>query len=176
VHIFKVGGTEKARITSYSRTTSYVVVTADQTATQSNTTLQSVTDLVFPLEASKQYLVKAYLHFLGANTTHDIKMGWTVPASCDMKWGAPLQYSATLGAFINQWSPVLVGATPDALLEESATLSIGSAAITQGLIFYGIVTNSTNAGNLQFQFSQDASSAADLKILKGSLLEITKLQ
>ena len=175
VHIFKVGGTEKARINSYSRTTSFVVVSADQTATQSNTTLQNVTDLVFPLAASTQYLVKGYLHFLGASLNHDIKFGWTYPTSCDIKWGPPFQYSGALGSFVNQWAPVLTTATPDALLEESATLSIGSAAVTHGMIFYAMVSNSTNAGDLQFQFCQAASQAEDLKILKGSLLEIIKL-
>ena len=175
--ILKTAGTERARINTYSRTTSYVVVSADQTATQSSDVLQNITDLVFPLEASKQYFVKGYLHFLGANATHDVKLGWTYPASCDIKWAPTMQFSpAGLGGFISYWTPTLVTQTPDALLEETATYSFASAAITNGILLYAVVSNSTNAGNLQLQFSQSTAHASDLKILKGSLLEIIKLQ
>jgi len=175
-HIFKINGTEKARVNFYSRTTSYVVKTADQTATQSNTTLQNITDLVFPVEALKQYLVKGYLHFLGANTTHDLKIGWTYPASCDIKWG-PLPTVANADTIVDAyWAPVALNATPPALLEETETLEMGTGAVTNGVLLYAIVTNSVTAGNLQLQFSQQTSSATDLKILKGSTLEIIKLQ
>lgn len=178
VHIFKVGAVEKYRINAYSRTTSWVAVTATQTATQSNTTLENVTDLVFPIEASTQYLVRGYLHFLGANTTHDIKMGWTYPTSCDIKWGPNWQSAALYANIKSYWTAYASGdaQTPDALLEETDTVSAGSGVVTHGAIITAMVTNSTNAGNLQFQFSQNASHASDLKILKGSCLEIIKLQ
>ena len=178
VHIFKIGGTEKARINAYTRTTSWVAVTATQTATQSNTTLENVTDLVFPLEASVQYLVRGHLMFLGANTTHDIKMGWTYPASCDIKWGPNWQSASLYANIKSYWTAYASGdaQTPDALLEETETVAAGSGAVTHGAIITAMVTNSTNAGNLQFQFSQNASHASDLKILKGSCLEIIKLQ
>lgn len=177
VHIFKVGATEKYRVNSYSKTTSFVVVSADQTATQSNTTLQDVTDLVFPLAASTQYMVRGNLFFTGANTTHDVKMGWTYPTDCTMKWGPSLSINtSTLANTVTYWTAVTTGVTPDALLAETDTFSCGSFAGTHGIVIYAIVTNLTNTGNLQFQFSQNSSSAADLKILKGSNLEIVKLQ
>ena len=177
VHIFKIGGTEKYRINSYSKTRSTVVVSADQTATQSNTTLQNVTDLVFPLAASTQYLVKGVLFFSGANTTHDVKTGWTYPVDCTMKWGPSVSLSTSaVGNILTYWSPANTGITPDALLAETDTFSFGSMNGTFGCLLFAIVTNLTNAGNLQFQFSQNSSSATDLKILKGSSFEIVKLQ
>jgi hypothetical protein len=177
VHIFKVGASEKTRITAYSKVSQYVFVTANQTATQSNTTLQNITDLVFPVAASTQYFIRAHLLFTGANTTHDLKLGWTYPVSCDIKWGPVFDFnSGNANNSVSIWTPVTAATSPDALLEETDTLSLGSAAVTFGLNLQALVTNSTNAGNLQLQFSQNTSSGSDLIILKGSLLEIITIQ
>jgi hypothetical protein len=174
--VFKTAGTERKRVNTYSRTTSFAVVTANQTLTQSNTTLQNITDLVFPLEASFTYSVKVYLSITGANTTHDIKIGWTVPASCTMRWG-PSTLGAGTGINSSYWLPMASTSTNIvALLTEAETIALGTIAGTVGAVLYADVINSTNAGNLQLQASQNTSSGSDCIILKHSRMEITRLQ
>lgn len=149
----------------------WAVKPANQTLTQSSTTLQDVTGLSFALAASTSYAIEVHLLLTAAGTAADWKTGWTFPTSCTMFWGPYGQ-----GGSLFFWIPVGTGTTPDTILTEADTYSFGSAAATTGIIFRGIVRNSTNAGTLQFQASQNTSSATDNTVLKDSYLKIRKLQ
>jgi hypothetical protein len=174
VHVFKIDAVEKTRIGLLSKVPEYVYVTADQTLASSTTTLTNVTDLVYTLAASTQYFVKMFM-VLNAADALDFKFGWTVPASCTMVW-APTAVGTGSGFDKFYWSPAHTGQTPDALLSESTTSSIASLNGTIGATFLALVSNSTNAGSLQLQFCQVSAGASTHKILKGSHLEIVKIQ
>lgn len=138
--------------------------TANQTLTQSNTTLQNVTGLVLPVAANETWLFEMTVFVTAAAATMDLKMGWTVPASTTMLWGA--MGDSTSALFLAR----PVGSNPLALLAEGATQSVGSAALTFGFKVYGKINVAGTAGNVQFQASQDASIAADITILEDTTL------
>ena len=151
--------------------TQIAVQASDQTFTDS--TLANVTSLLFAMAASTSYFVEVFVLLSSSAANADYKFGWTAPASATMFWG---QYG-TGGSSSSGWATANTGATPDAMLAVGGTLSIGAGNLTNGIILWAIVRNSTNAGNLQFQAAQDTTQAGTTtQVLKDSLMRIRKLQ
>jgi hypothetical protein len=147
------------------------VLAADITAIQSQTTLQDVTGLGVSIGASSTeiWLVRYTVRLNAANTTMDLKLGFTGPASCTLKWG-------TTGGVVAGWGGVASGSTPAALLTESDTLSVGSpAAADFGAVIEAIVFGGGTAGTVQLQYAQNTSDAGTLQVKKGSCVEAIKL-
>ena len=151
--------------------TTWAIKTGDQSFT--NNTLANVTDMSFSVAASTSYFVEAFLLLSSDNTNADFKFGWTAPASATMFWGDV----GTLGSASSGWFPANIGGTPDAMLIVSDTFACGGANLTNGLVLWAIVRNSTNAGTLQFQAAQNTTQAGtSTKVLKDSFLRYRKLQ
>jgi hypothetical protein len=130
-----------------------------------STTLANDPDLVFAVAASEVWLVQAFL-LIDSNATAGYKCTWTVPAGASMKWAAPMDRS---GAGI-KWAGD-TGASSEALLDATATQTYASpsAGSIWGVPINGIVTVSTTAGNVQFQFAQGVASGTTIT-KAGSLL------
>ena len=150
-----------------------VTVASDVTHAQSDTSLSNVTGLAVPVTSSSTeiWLFEAFLLVNGASAAQDLKLGFTVPASTTMKWGV-VGSSANMAGF----SSVAVGSTPTAILAASDTLSVGTLGATgTGASIAGVIFAGGTSGNVQLQFAQNTSTAADLIIQKGSALRYTRL-
>lgn len=155
--------------------TSVVAKTANETVNGSQT-LQNDDELLFAMAASTTYRVELVLSLTAANTTAKWKFGWTAPASATMAWGAMGTGIAGSGQIDGSWNGTASGSTgPAAILTVSDSLAIGSAGVTNGLVIWAIVYNSTNAGNLQFQWCQNVSNASNNVVNAGSHMMVTKL-
>lgn len=161
--------------------TQFIVKAADQSFTSTTTTLTNVTSLLIPLAASTSYLVEVIALLNSDNTNADYKFGWTYPTSATMFWGRDPGSDGgnpnSGGAAASGWTTANVASTPAALLIQTDTLSIGACSGTHGAIFWAIVRNSTNAGNLQLQAAQDTAQAGTVtQVLMDSLMRWRKLQ
>lgn len=131
---------------------------SDQTFTQSNTTLQNVTELVFAVAANEVWHVRTLL--IGdSGTIPDIKVGMTVPTS------------ATFDGRV-AGTDAAGGASDTGLIETGTFTGFGAGAGTPYCFggFYGILINSTTAGNFQVQASQNTSDASNTKLLRNSCI------
>jgi hypothetical protein len=144
--------------------------TADETVNNSDV-LQNDDHLAFAIGASEIWFFEAKLLITSGGTGSDLKFGFTVPASCTMLWGATGTPSNNLGGF----GATTSAASPAAIITESGTLTQGSAAVTFGSGIAGFVTNSTNAGTVQFQWAQNSATAHDTKLLTNSLFLLWRL-
>jgi len=151
-------------------TDSYVIKTADETVTGS-AALQDDDHLACPLEASAVYLIELVFLFDSANTTHDMKIGWTYPTGTTMLW-APQARGAE-----NYWIPLGSANFQTGLLTETTVLDMGTSGVagTWGAWFMGIVSVSTTAGTLQFQWAQNTSDAGALIVKRNSFLRYRRL-
>lgn len=147
----------------------YVRKASDETVNNSNT-LQDDDALVFAIAANGVYWVEVFLILSATTSVPDFLFGWTVPASCTMLWGG-LSEQVALGGF----GPAGTSGTPTSLKTESTTLAIASVNGTIGASLGGIVTNSTNAGNLQLQWAQNTANASDSKVLANSFMRVIRL-
>jgi hypothetical protein len=144
--------------------------TSNATAIASNTTLASDDTLLWAVTANSVWAVTGHLLFSGANTAHDVKVGWSVPSGTTMTWGGTSQGNNVIGFGITP-----VANTPLALASESGTVSGGSLSGTFGFTVQGIVVVSSTTGNVNIQFAQNTSDAGNLTPLANSLLMLWRL-
>jgi hypothetical protein len=153
---------------------SAAVVAADVTHTQSNTTLSDVTGLYVPIGASatEVWFWEAYLMVTAANSTVDVKFGWTVPTAATMKWGALSPNTQLPG-----WVAYATATTTTASLlgDQTFVPVAGTANGTVGLAYAGYIFGGGTSGNVQLQFAQNTSDASNLTIAKGSMLRYRRL-
>jgi hypothetical protein len=131
---------------------------SDQTVT-SSTTLVNDSQLKFAVEASATYIFEAWLYTYAADGTPDIKVTFTGPAGSTVLWSS---------------SQVIFNAGG------STTLTVVSAGGTAADLFvdanlraiqlYGTILNGGTAGDLQFQFAQNTSSANGTSVKAGSYI------
>lgn len=132
----------------------YVVrrVTADQLLALSSTTLQNITKLLAPVVASGVYKVRLSLYVEG-KADSDVKATIVGP-------------SGSTGVIdLESVSPKVnpIGTAVAVSLSDD-TLSL--------IVFEGVVTVSTTAGNIQAQAAQNVSQADQLTVKAGSMLEV----
>lgn len=147
-----------------------VTRTGDATA-RTNNTLADDDILIVPVKANTTYFIEAYIVATAANATMDIKFGWSVPASTTMQWGGFGGGTASIAGYGSQG----VATTVVAIKGAANTLSIGTLAGTSGQVLAGNIFTSSTAGNVALQWAQDTTDAGDLKLLKGSVLRLTRL-
>lgn len=148
--------------------------TADQTLTQSNTTLQNVTDLLVPIEVNETYFVEAFLFLNAASNSSDFKLGWTGPTGASATWGVVINRGE--GVAGGTWVGVAPANGAQGIVTLADPVAVGSASGTTALAIAGVFTaDATHAGNIQFQASQNTSTAEDNKVLKNSLLRIRRV-
>lgn len=135
--------------------------TADQTVT-SSTTLVSDTALVVPVAANAVYwFMLTVLYKGGTLGAADLKPGWLVPSGTTLAGstsGLGTGSTAVLAGYVTQaaWNPVAFGTD--------------GGSINLSFTVVGVAVTSATAGNLQFQWAQNTSSATATTVMKGSSL------
>jgi hypothetical protein len=156
-------------------------LSADMAAITANTVLEDITGLGLAIGASTTeiWLVKWWLLVAAANATMDIKFGMTLPAGATMKWGSEAAAGTSGNSPGAVWGAAPVAASSGLLGSGASSLVIGTltavAANPMGIHFTAIVFGGGTAGLIQPQFAQNTSDAGALQILKGSLMEASKL-
>jgi hypothetical protein len=129
---------------------------SDQTVT-SSTTLVNDSQLKFAVAASETYIFQAWLYTYAADGTPDIKVTFTGPAGSTVFW------SSSQVIFNAGGSTTLTVVAPGAT---TADLFVDSNL--RAIQLYGTILNSTTAGDLQFQWAQNTSSANGTSVKAGS--------
>ncbi len=138
-----------------------VAVKAADEIVNNSAVLQNDDHLVIALAANKKYHVTLLLWALAANGD-DFKFAFTAPAACT---GSRLQHNYDTTAGNNH----LISA-------DLTTAMVAAVAATAVLIrIDAVVKNGANAGNLQFQWAQNAAAAFNNTIYAGSSMTAIKL-
>jgi hypothetical protein len=126
----------------------------------SNTTMTLDTNLTIPLAVSSTYTVDIRGIFTAASGG-DIKLSWgALPSGATFTWSGPSSVSGT--------GSVFTGSVTDTWT--------GSGGSTERAFWYsGIITTSTTAGTLQFEFAQNTSNATATTMKAGSWLRLTRV-
>ena len=129
---------------------------ADQTVT-SSTTLVNDTHLKFAVAANETYIFQAWLYTYAADGTPDIKVTFTGPSGSTVLWSSSqVIFNAGGATTLTVVSP---GATAADLFVD---------ANLRAIQLYGTISNGATAGDLQFQFAQNTSSANGTSVKAGS--------
>ncbi len=136
-----------------------------KTSTQSitsSTTLTNDTALVLAMAANDTWEFEAFILCTSSSSTPDIKYTFTVPTGATITWVSDFQEGS--------------GLTNNNIVTSSGT-SVNNA-ITAGsndiIRVRGVVTNGSNAGNLQFQWSQNSSNGNATQVLSNSFIKAGK--
>lgn len=148
-----------------------VAKSADETVNNSST-FQDDDHVFYPMAANTSYQFEVWLLWSATSGAPDFKAQWTFPAGATMFWDTASSSANVPSA----WAAVALGGTANALLTEASTFAWGSSNVTGGQAFWLIVRNGANAGNLQLQWAQNTANASDSKILKDSILCVTRIQ
>ncbi len=127
----------------------YVVRKTANTVISSDDTLNDDPHLLLPMLASEIYVFQLHALIVQASGTPEFLYDFAVPASAT-------------GWKYNHGGTIETDLTTDVALAHTAD--------THRLSINGYVANSTNAGNLQWRWSQQVSTAADTTVLAGSHL------
>lgn len=138
------------------------VSVANHPLAAADTTPEDVPGLVVPVDSGTRYFIEAFLKVSAPSNVPDLKTGWSQPAGSSIEYHRGLTFSGAA-----------VGAAATAL--SGGNVQIGLDNLTTGIALYGWFTTAGNAGNLQFQASQNTSDAGIVTIHAGSLLRVTKL-
>jgi hypothetical protein len=131
---------------------------SDQTVT-SSTTLVNDSQLKFAVAANETYIFEAWLYTYAADGTPDIKVTFTGPSGSTVLWSSSqVIFNAGGATTLTVVSP---GGT-------SADLFVD--ANLRAIQLYGSVLNGATAGDLQFQFAQNTSSANGTSVKAGSYI------
>ncbi len=134
-----------------------------QSVTSNNSVLVNDTALVLPLEATATYKVELLLFYTGGTAgSSDIKWDFAVPSGATLSPIRELGLNTSLGV---QYLTVASG---------GAFGSNGTGNKMCAEIACTLATSIT-AGNLQFQWCQNTSSATATTVLTGSLLTARRL-
>ncbi|SRR6266581_3187782 len=139
--------------------------TADQSVT-SSTTLVNDSELVVAVAASAVYFVRCYLNFEGGTAgSSDLKWGWTVPASATFRY--------TWAGWNNTGSVARAGDGQTATdTPSSATAGAGNL---HGVMMTGTLAVAASAGNMQFKWAQNTSSATSTIVHAQSALVLDRI-
>jgi hypothetical protein len=132
--------------------------TSDQAATQSSTAFQNDSTLLFPMAASTNYVFDAWIPIDDSNGTALGKYTFTVPT------GAVLNISTTNTATVNTSATTANNFCNITTSATSCALTLSSSV--NFIQVRGYVRNGSTAGNLQFQFAQNTSTAASFPVIK----------
>lgn len=147
-----------------------VTKTADQSVTSSTTNVND-NHLFVALSANAVYHVTGML-FYSARTDTDIKIGWTGPTGSTFYWIAHGQIQdgtggVSAGMVVDRQS---IGATAFPLGGFGAE---NTTYMTAPL--WGVVTTSSTAGNLQFNWAQRVSNGTASIVRAGSFIDLIRV-
>jgi hypothetical protein len=129
---------------------------SDQTVT-SSTTLVNDSQLKFAVAANETYIFQAWLYTYAADGTPDIKVTFTGPSGSTVLWSSSQVIFNAGGS--TTLTVVSTGGTAADLFVDSNFRAIQ---------LYGTILNGGTAGDLQFQFAQNTSSANGTSVKAGS--------
>jgi hypothetical protein len=127
----------------------------------SNTTFADITGLTVPVAANSVYKLRGRLQVTGANTTHDMKAQWSLPAGASVAWSC---YGMTTSQTAN---PVSVD-----MGSSTSTHARGTLAGTLTFVLEGFITTGANAGDAVLQGAQNTSDAGTLSFDAGSEISL----
>jgi hypothetical protein len=131
---------------------------SDQTVT-SSTTLVNDSQLKFAVAANETYIFEAWLYTYAADGTPDIKVTFTGPSGSTVLWSSSqVIFNAGGATTLTVVSP---GGTAADLFVD---------ANLRAIQLYGSIANGGTAGDLQFQFAQNTSSANGTSVKAGSYI------
>ena len=129
---------------------------ADQSVT-SSTTLVNDTHLKFAVAANETYIFQLWLFVYAADGTPDIKVTCTGPSGSTVLWSS---------------SQVIFNAAGSTTLTSVNTSGVSADlfvdANNRAIQLYGTIANGATAGDLQFQWAQNTSSANSTTVKAGS--------
>ena len=138
-----------------------VTKSANQAAAQSSTAMQNDSALSFSMTANKAYIVEGFIPVDDSNVTADLKYTFTAPS----------------GATMSLWAMTYSTATANIFCNIVASAQVCSTTVNSAVNFiqvHGYVSNGGTAGNFQFQFAQNTSTAASFPVIKkGATLTYT---
>lgn len=137
--------------------------TSDQSVT-SSTVLVNDTALLMAVAANEVWRFEMML-FWAAAATADLK--WTFTAPAGATYNASTVYPFAAGGGNASIQQVIAAAVDFDLEVQDAANNL--------TMFYGLIVNGGTAGNLQFQFAQNASSATPTTVKTHSTLWAVKL-
>lgn len=139
------------------------IKTSDEVVNNSST-LQNDDQLVVALTANAVYRLTVEAQYT-AGTTADYKWAFTFPAGTTVSIAQPALWS-TATAYTQAVGPLTSG---------TAVAAGGNGTGTKATIFMvGIVTVGGTAGNLQYQWAQNAATVEDTTTYAGSYLELVR--
>ena len=141
-----------------------VIKTADQSVNNS-TTFANDTNLAFAMLANSSYTINASINYSSTNGTADFKYTFTLPA------GATVH--------LNTDGPTGITTSTKCNISSSGqTCALNLAGAYRGTInINGYIRTGATAGNLQFQFAQNAiSGGQSVTVYQGSMLSYRKTQ
>lgn len=153
-----------------------VTRTSNSGTVSSNNTPGADDTLKWAVGASDRWFFQAMLTFTAADaaglaTTADVQVGWTVPASGTMQWGA----FGSLGSNFAGYGATAQAASPLAILTAASVLAAGGAALSFGMALSGFYTGGGSAGTVNLTWAQNTSNAATLVLLQNSSLILWRL-
>lgn len=157
----------KVTIADFDAIGIWALKTSNESVT-SSTTLQNDDQLVLPVAANAKYTFEMFLVYDGAGAgLGDLKRDFTGPAGIVMNYA---NYGPNnSGAGLTQYDVVM-----DTLSGVSRVLGTnGATAMTAQP--KGYVATSGTAGNLQFRWAQNVSSATATRVLVGSFMKLTRI-
>jgi len=143
-------------------------LTADSAPVNNSTTLVNVTGLAVPVAANAFYAIDGYIVYNCTNTSPDLKLAWTTPASVTGNW-------TTLGAGTG-----IAGSTEETTPNVGArgwglNFLIGGNDFNLGACLRGNLATAGTAGTLQLQFAQATAIAVNTLIRAGSWIRAERL-
>lgn len=133
-------------------------IKASDQAITNDATVNDDNDLSFPIAASESWAFTIFL-YVESGTTPDFKYAFTVPAGAVITHG----YNASQ----DEVATITVGTG-------EVQVACGASPSVDFILIKGTVINSTNAGTVQFRWSQATSNGTSTTVKKGSSLEATK--
>jgi hypothetical protein len=127
-------------------------------------TLVTVPALSFAIGKYERYALRYTFHFTTANAAGDPKYLVDAPAS-------PTLFRQTSW----QQHPLDTALTTPAIATAEGAVNVADADAGNGFILVNLLlVNGANAGNVNFQFAQQAAHASDTTLRAGSYIEIRK--
>jgi hypothetical protein len=132
---------------------------ADQSVT-SSTTLVNDTHLKFAVAANETYIFQVWLYTYAADGTPDIKLTCAGPSGSTVLW------SSSQVIYLSDGTPTLTTVQTSGATGGASSLFVD--ANNRAIMLYGTIANGGTAGDLQFQWAQNTSSANSTTIKAGS--------
>lgn len=142
-----------------------VLKTSTESVT-SSTALQNDDQLFLAVAANAKYTIEALIIYDGA-AAGDFKAAFTIPSGATINWVAGGPQS---GVGVTSYNANVATASAAAL-----ALACNGAGNSMGAQPKGYLSVASTAGNLQFQWAQQASSATATRVFLGSWLKLTRV-